>query len=137
MSFSLEVFFEDPFWVGLFTLSEGSTAQYSRVVFGGEPSDNEIYHYFLRNFSALKFSELLPVIEAKPLIKNPKRRQREVSKNLKQQTGEKKSYEVVKQQIQQTQKASRKTAQKQEKSQIEEYKTQLKQAKRKEKHRGH
>jgi len=137
MSFCLTVFFEDPFWVGLLTISEGATAKYCRVVFGGEPSDIEIYNFFHRNYYNLKFSESLPAMQEKPPVKNPKRRQREVSKNLHQRSGEKKSYEVIKRSMQHSQKARQKTACKQREMEHQSYIMQVKKAKMKEKHRGH
>jgi hypothetical protein len=137
VSLILTVFFDDPFWVGLFTLSEGAQAQYCRVVFGGEPSDLEIYDFLQRNYHNLKFSKSLPAPPEEPAIKNPKRRQREVSKSLQQRAGEKKSYEIIKQSLQQTQKALKKAARKQREIEHQDLIYQIKQTKKKEKHRGH
>ena len=137
MSFNLTVFFEDPFWVGLFSIGEGDSARYCRVVFGGEPSDIEVYRYFLNNYRDLQFSKALPAVNEELRIKNPKRRQREVSRDLQQRTGEKKSYAVIKQTLQSQQKEIHKTVSKKKAVEHEEYVLKLKQIKRKEKHKGH
>jgi hypothetical protein len=137
MSLILTVFYEDPFWVGLFTISEGATARYCRVVFGKEPSDREIYEFVQRNYRNLHFSESLPAAPAVPSIKNPKRRQREAGRNLQQRTGEKKSYQLIKETLKQGQKAVRKADRKQLQEEQEAHILQVKQTKRKEKRRGH
>jgi hypothetical protein len=137
MSLNLRVFFEDPFWVGLFTISEGEKARYCRVVFGGEPSDTEIYDYLQRKYNDLKFSELLPAVQVEPTVKNPKRRQREAAKNLSMRASEKKSYEVIKQSMQLSQKALQKTACKEKELESKAYIARLKRVKKIEKHKGH
>jgi hypothetical protein len=137
MSLSLTVFFEDPFWVGLFILSEDAQARYCRVVFGGEPSDIEIYDFLQSNYRYLQFSESLPAIYEATAIKNPKRRQREVSKILQQRSGEKKSYEIIKQSIQESQKSLKKAERQQKAAERQDLIFQIKQAKKKAKHRGH
>jgi hypothetical protein len=137
MSLNLTVFFEDPFWVGVFSRVEGESAQYCRVVFGGEPSDIEIYHYFLANWRNLEYSEALPSLPDEPLIKNPKRRQRAVSRRLQEHTGQKRSYAIIKQTLQESQKAARRLDQKQSEIEHKNYVLQVKQNRRKEKHKGH
>ncbi len=37
----LTVFFEDPFWVGLYEREDGGSYEVCRVVFGAEPKDKE------------------------------------------------------------------------------------------------
>ena len=56
----LTVFFEEPFWIGVFErISEGRLSVY-KVTFGVEPKDYEIYDFVLRNYYQLRFS---PAIE--------------------------------------------------------------------------
>lgn len=40
---SFTVFFEDPFWVGVYEREEPGGLTACRVVFGAEPKDGEIY----------------------------------------------------------------------------------------------
>jgi hypothetical protein len=52
----LTVFFEEPFWIGVFErISEGKLSV-CKVTFGAEPKDYEIYDFVLKNYYRLKFS---------------------------------------------------------------------------------
>lgn len=84
----LTVFFEEPFWVGVFEhVSEGNLSV-CKVTFGAEPKDYEICDFVLNNYYRLKFSPAV-AIEVKEAGRNPKRVQREAEKErqfaLKQQ----------------------------------------------------
>lgn len=82
----ITVFFENPFWAGIFERIEKGEIATCRVVFGPEPKDYEVYRFIQKNYWVLKFSG--PVaIEERPQTKiNPKRLQREIKKTL-QKTG--------------------------------------------------
>ena len=41
----LTVFFEDPFWVGIFERVESGKLSVCRVVFGSEPKDYEVWEF--------------------------------------------------------------------------------------------
>ena len=73
----LTVFFEEPFWVGVFERMEKGKLSVCKVTFGAEPKDYEVWEFVLRHYQDLKFS---PVIKAelKQSADNPKRRQRSV-----------------------------------------------------------
>jgi hypothetical protein len=137
MSITLTIFFEDRYWVGLFTILDSGTEKYAWVVFEKEPSDVEIYRYVLENFNRLKFSEYYPVEKEQTTVRNPKRRQREIGKEIQDGTRIKKSYEAVKLSIQQSSKKQKQVNNKLKKQTRENYLYDLKQKKRKEKHRGH
>lgn len=79
----LTVFYEGPFWVGVFERVSGGRLSVCRVVFGAEPKDGEVLEFILRHYHELKFS---PAVEAgvKQDAKNPKRRQREAGKLLRE-----------------------------------------------------
>ena len=52
----LTVFFEEPFWTGVFErISEGQLSV-CKVTFGAEPKDYEIYDFILKNYCRLRFS---------------------------------------------------------------------------------
>jgi uncharacterized protein YlxW (UPF0749 family) len=137
MSLSLTVFFEDPFWVGLFSRSENDQSLYCRVVFGNEPADIEIYHFFLKHYYTLKFAAASAAINENQLAKNPKRRQREVRKNLQHFRQAKKSYTAIKKELQKTQQEKQQTARKQAGEKHMQYIFECKKLKQKAKHRGH
>lgn len=130
----LTVFFEEPFWVGVFEqISDGKLAA-CKITFGAEPKDYEVYDFILKNYNQLRFS---PAIEAevKERKRNPKRKHREVQKQLENIGIGTKSQQALK--IQQEQmKIERYTFKKEQKKaqQLEQFA--LKQQKKKEKHRG-
>ena len=55
----ITVYFEDPFWVGLFEREDGDGYQVCKFPFGGEPKDYEVYDFLMRNWSRLVFSPKL------------------------------------------------------------------------------
>ena len=59
----LTVYFEDPFWVGLFERGGGGTWEACKVTFGPEPKDHEVYAFLLENHRRLQFS---PAIAGQP-----------------------------------------------------------------------
>jgi hypothetical protein len=136
MSIYLHVFFEDPFWVGVFSISSDNNSRYCRVVFGKEPTDAEIYAFLQKEFNGLKFSQAEQVITEKSIDGNPKRRQRQISKEIHNSNRIKKSYEIVKQSLSQSNKNKHKE-QRERKNDHFGYVMELKRAKHKEKHRGH
>jgi hypothetical protein len=137
MSVTFTVFFEDPFWVGLFTISEAVEARYCRVVFGKEPSDAELYEFCRKNFYRLNFSDSIETAPQSISIKNPKRRQREISKELRGKSYARKSYDAVKQSIQQNKKQAKRKEKKQKRTSLDDHIFLVKQRKYKEKHKGY
>ncbi|MBR1930649.1 MAG: YjdF family protein [Lachnospiraceae bacterium] len=61
-SSKLTVFFEDPFWVGAFERAIDGKLSVSKVVFGAEPKDYEVWDFVLNHYYELKFS---PFVEAR------------------------------------------------------------------------
>ena len=130
----LTVFFDNPFWVGVFECVEKNKLSVCRVVFGAEPKDYEVYDFILKNYKNLKFGSSLEV-KVKKIKNNPKRLQRQVKKQSKQVGIGTKSQLVL-----QKQREEMKLERKKESKQIRELenrrKFELKQEKRKQKHRG-
>ena len=56
MKASLTVFFEDPFWVGVFERIEDGKLSACKVTFGAEPKDYEVWDYILHHYYELVFS---------------------------------------------------------------------------------
>lgn len=130
----LTVFFDNPFWVGVFECVEKNKLSVCRVVFGAEPKDYEVYDFILKNYKNLKFGLNLEV-KVKKIKNNPKRLQREVKKQSKQVGIGTKSQLAL-----QKQREEMKLERKKESKQIRELenrrKFELKQEKRRQKHRG-
>ena len=105
-----------------------------KVTFGAEPKDYEIYDFVLRNYYQLRFSPAVAT-DVKETSRNPKRIQRGVRKQV-QNTGiGTKSQQALKLQQEQL-KTERKTVSREQRETEKQRQFELKQQKRKEKHRG-
>ena len=82
ISGKLTIFFENPFWVGVFEKVIDKRLTVCKIVFGSEPKDYEIYDFVLKEYDNLKFSETVR-IKQKKKSENPKRLQREIRRSLK------------------------------------------------------
>ena len=134
ISGKLTVFFENPFWVGIFENFENDNLSVCKVTFGSEPKEYEIYDFILKKFYNLRFSNEMKSNFRKK-AKNPKRRQREIKKELQSKKFLKKSEEILKLQYEENKK-ERKIKTKQEEELEKQRKFLLKQEKKKKKHRG-
>lgn len=135
VSSTLTVYHDGQFWVGLAEHVEGGRYGVARIVFGAEPSNEEILQYVTSKWEKLSFFGDDPVETSKP-AKNPKRRARETAKALKQPAMSTKAQQAL---------AARREAMKRESAQArsrrraEEADARFEQRKlkRKQKHRGH
>ena len=58
----LTVYFDNPFWVGVFERIEDEKLSVCKVTFGAEPKDYEVcFEFVLKNYSQLKFSPSVDV----------------------------------------------------------------------------
>ena len=130
----LTVYFEEPFWVGVFERVEDGKLSACKVTFGAEPKDAEVYDFVLRHYDGLRFS---PAVEAhvKEDKRNPKRLQRDVKKQLQNCAAGTKAQQALKLQHEQNKK-ERKVKSRAEKLAQQERMFALKQQKKKQKHRG-
>lgn len=130
----LTVFFEEPFWVGVFERVSDGKLSVCKVTFGSEPKDYEVYDFVLRKYYRLRFSPAV-AIDVKEAGRNPKRVQREVRKQM-QNTGiGTKSQQALKLQ-QEVMKIERKVLGREQRKAERQRQFELKQQKKKEKHRG-
>ena len=134
VSGNLTLFFEEPFWIGVFErLSEGKLSV-CKVTFGAEPKDYEIYDFVLKNYGRLRFSPAVAA-DVREAARNPKRVQREVRRQV-QNTGiGTKAQQALKLQQEQW-KTERKTVSREQREAEKQRQFELKQQKKKEKHRG-
>ena len=132
----LTVFFEEPFWVGLYEREDDGQYEVSKVTFGAEPKDYEVYAYFLTNFYTLRFSPFVEATADEERRIRPKRRQREAQKAVQASGIGTKAQQAL--MIQQDQgKLEHKVRSREQREAEEARQFQLKQQKRREKHRGH
>lgn len=130
----LTVFFEEPFWVGVFERIENGKMSVSKVTFGSEPKDYEIYEFVLKYYNVLKFSPPVKTL-VKEQAKNPKKLRREIRKSLAAKGIGTKSQQALQLQREQCKQQS-KAKNREEKLLEENRKFELKQQKKKQKHRG-
>ena len=132
---ALTVFFQEPFWIGVFERIEDGKLSVAKVTFGAEPKDYEVQEFVLKYYYRLQFS---PAVAAavKEARKNPKRVQRDVKKQLQNVGIGTKSMQALKLQQEQN-KQERKLRSRKKKEADDLRMFALKQQKKKEKHRGH
>lgn len=87
-SLTLRVYFEDPFWVGIFEHVSEDHLSVCRVIFGAESKDQELYDFILKNYHRLRFSPAVKTA-AKEKKSHYKREQREVKKQMHSSIGTK------------------------------------------------
>lgn len=128
------VFFEAPFWVGVFERITNGGISACKVTFGAEPKDYEVEDFILKRYYTLKFS---PPVEAvvKKKAKNPKRIQREVKKQMCLKGIGTKSQQILKLQHEEYKREQKKYTKEQKELELQRH-FELRQQKRKEKHRG-
>lgn len=132
------VFLEDAFWIGLFERNDDEGYAVSRQIFGGEPTDAELYNFVLKHYDQLKFTQ---PHDFKLVIKRKKfkRMQRDVRKEMqkvkKDSPKSTHAQEVLRIDLEKKKKR-KKVISKTKKEEMLERKFNLKQEKRKKKHRG-
>ena len=131
----LTVYFEEPFWVGVFERIEDGKLSVAKVTFGAEPKDYEVQEYIRKYYSSLKFSPAVDTV-VKDIKRKPKRMQREAKKQM-QETGiGTKSQQALK--LQQEQNKQERKVRSREKKEADKLRMfELKQQKKREKHKGH
>ena len=132
---NLTVYLEEPFVVGVFEVIENRKISAARVVFGAEPKDYELFEYILRYYTGLHFSPAVDTV-VKDIARNPKRIQREARKQTSATGIGTKSQQVIKLQQEQN-KQERKIRSREQKLAAEKREFELKQQKKRKKHRGH
>ncbi|MDD3393105.1 MAG: DUF2992 family protein [Clostridia bacterium] len=132
----LTIYFDVPFWYGLYEREENGRYEVSKIIFGAEPKDYEVFAFLLEHWSSLRFS---PSVEADVKVKerlNPKRMQRLVKKQIASSGIGTKAQQALKLQQEQG-KLERKGRSREQREAEKERQFTLRQEKRKEKHRGH
>lgn len=135
VSGKLTVYFEEPFWVGIFERIEDGKLSVAKVTFGAEPKDYEVQEYVQKYYFSLKFSPAVDTV-VKDIKRNPKRMQREAKKQMQEIGIGTQSQQALK--LQQEQNKQERKVRSQEKKEAEKLRMfELKQQKKREKHKGH
>ena len=131
----LTVFFEEPFWVGVFERVSEGRLSVCKVTFGAEPKDYEVFNFILKQYCKLKFSPAIET-EVRQTADNPKRRQRNARKQVHALGVGTKSQQALQLQREEM-KTERKQLSREQREAEKQRQFNLKQEKRKEKHKGH
>ena len=135
MEASLTVFFEDPFWAGVFERISDGKLSVCKVTFGAEPKDYEVWEFVLQHYYELVFSPAVQT-DSRQVAENPKRRARAVRKQTERSGIGTKAQQALQLQYEQN-KTERKEKSREERLEEAERLFLLKQQKKKEKLKGH
>lgn len=130
----LTVFFEEPFWVGVFERIDDGRLSVCKVTFGAETKDHEILDLILKNHRRLKFSPSVAATAEKKAA-NPKRAQRQAHRQAACPgigTSSRQALQLQREETRLTKKAASRAQRDAEKQR----RFDLRQQKRKEMHRG-
>lgn len=135
-SIFLTVYYEEPYWVGVLERQCEEHLSACRIVFGAEPHDYEIFEFLAENYNSLVFSRPVDNSGRDSKRLNPKRQQRENKKissargiGTRSQQALQMEREACKEEVRKRSSAEREA--------LEKEKYELRQLKKKEKHRGH
>ena len=135
MKTSLTVFFEDPFWVGVFERVDDGKLSVCKVTFGAEPKDYDVWEFVLRHYDELVFSPAVET-EMRQIAVNPKRRLRNVRKQTERRGIGTKSQQALQLQREELKTEHRQISREQRDAEAQR-RFEMKQLKKKEKRRGH
>ena len=135
MRISLTVFFEDPFWVGVFERIDDGKLSVCKVTFGAEPKDYDVWEFILQNYDRMVFSPAVET-ETKQTADNPKRRLRNVRKQTERRGIGTKSQQALRLQREELKTEHRQISREQRDAEAQ-HRFEMKQLKKKEKRRGH
>lgn len=132
---SFTVFFQEPFWVGVYERWADGRYEACKVTFGAEPKDREVYEFLLQNWHKLRFSPALPDSCTAPAHANPKRLQRQIRRSLQSAGVGTKAQQAL--QLQREQSKQARTARTRAQREAEKERTfALRTEKRRQKHKG-
>ena len=134
MEGTLTVYFDEPFWVGIFERCDNGRLSVCKVTFRAEPKEQEIYEFALRHFTELRLSQEVDIIQRKT-ADNPKRRQRNARKQMEHSGVGTKSQMALQMQLEQN-KLERKVKTREQKLADKQRMFEIKQQKKREKHKG-
>ena len=135
VSSTLTVYHDGQFWIGLAEHVEGGRYGAARIVFGAEPSDEEILQFVVGRWEKLSFFGGEPTEASRP-ARNPKRRAREAAKSLKQPAMGTKAQQALAAQREAMKRESARARSRRRADEADARYERRKQ-KRKQKHRGH
>lgn len=135
MSVTILVYFDDPFYAILVERRENGRLSVARQVVGPEPSEIEVLEWVQREFPRLRFSPAVGDAARRSMAVNPKRRQRQAARETGGGVGTRSQQAL--QLDRELRAAQRKNDRRERQEEEAERRFQLRQEKRKARHRGH
>ena len=135
VSSTLTVYHDGQFWVGMFERVEGEKLRACRMVFGAEPSNEELQELIVKRYRHLRFTEPVASSAAPKIAANPKRRQREAAREMKRTGPSTKAQQALSKEREATAR-QRKVETRERREQEKQRCFEMRQEKRKQKHRG-
>ena len=135
-SSTLTVYHDGQFWVGTFERVEDGKLSVCRVVFGTEPSSEEILEIICKQWNRLRYTRAVALEDAAPRpATNPKRRQREAAREMKQRGPSTKAQQALAEE-REALAEQRKAEGRERREREKQERFEQRQEKRKQKHRG-
>lgn len=131
----LTVFFEDPFWVGVFEQEADGAIRAARVVFGAQPTDAEVFEFVLKHADRLRYGQPVEGSLSRETA-NPKKRRREAAHETGQRGIGTRSQQALQLAREQNRLENRESIRARRQAELAR-KFALRTEKRREKHRGH
>lgn len=135
ISSTLTVYFEDPFWVGVYERISDGKLEVCKITFGAEPKDYEVYQFLLENQYTLRFSPPVRWDGRRTTVPNQKRMQRAINKQLQKTGVGTKSQQALKLQHEAS-KTERKAKSREQRDLEKQRQYEIRRQKHKEKHKG-
>lgn len=132
----LTVCFDEPFWVAVYEREEAGRLTVCRQVFGAESRDGEVYQWLLASWRTLAFSPPVALERRADGPRNPKRAQRQARAAAEQRGVGTRAQQALQLQREELKLARQASGRRRDAAEAER-KFQLRQEKKKEKHRGH
>lgn len=134
VSIGLTVYFEDPFWVGVFQRTAEGKTRFCKVTFGAEPKDYEVAQYLLKHYVRLPFGPEVQASE-RQAAHNSKRDRREARRQVRAAGAGTKAQQALARQ-RELQKTERRMTSRADREEEEKHRFEERQRKKKEKHKG-
>ena len=135
LSSTLTVYHDGQFWVGVYERVENDRYSVCRIVFGAEPSNEEMLALICKGYGSLRFTSTIVHEEAPKLAANPKRRQREAARETRQRGTSTKAQQALSEE-REASALQRKADARAQRDEDKRQRFELRQEKRKAKHRG-
>ena len=130
----LTVYFDEPFWVGIYERVLDGELEVSKITFGAEPKDYEVLAFLMERHGELRFSPPVDVSVKEVKNLNPKRMQRSLRRHRDAGMGTKSQQALAAQR--EEQKAGRKERRRDLREERKRQQFFIKQEKKKQRHRG-